>query len=158
MKNIKNLRIGFHVYDKLNSCWNKIGNSDDLDFVTNNWETRFIGIPLTLDNIIELFSDINAVPSFCNHSTIKYSIYNEYNIKPVAVLYGVMDTKDGPYFFKRRMCGEDFIGSFSNGTDPFDDFYCVKNKKKIHIKYVHELYNFINSLKYFDIEYPIFIL
>jgi hypothetical protein len=51
------------------------------------------------------------------------------------------------YFFKRVIGDQDAIGCFSDGSDPFTDFYFVKNRKKIHIRYLHELQYIIDSLQ-----------
>jgi hypothetical protein len=98
---------------------------------------------LTQSIIGDLLGDWNYEPVYFNHSTIQYKLHGEDSLKPLANFYGVMNPKNGPYFFKRRIGYDDLVASHSDGTDPFDDFYCIKSNKKIHLQYLNDFEDFL---------------
>jgi hypothetical protein len=146
--NFKNVKLGSTVWDKESEENFLIANQDDLELVVNNWENRFTGIEITQNNIGELLSDLDLVPSFYSSSKLKYRLFDNDNlIKPLCVFYGAMSVMNNSYFMKSSIGDEEFVCSFSDGNDRFHDFYCIKNRKKIHIRFVHELQNMIDFLQ-----------
>jgi len=127
MKNsLNSVNIGSIVSDKAKAYWFQIRNQQILNYVKDSWHTKFEGVKLSEDNISLFFSDLS--PEYHNESTFKYVLRDDNSSERIQEFFV-------------------FISPDHDLFNNYDDFYCFKNGQKIHMKWVHELDNLINSLK-----------
>jgi hypothetical protein len=125
-KSLNSINRGSIVFDKADSEWFQIRNQQILKYVKENWNRKFKGVNLSENNISMFFSDLTL--EYHNGSTFKYVLKDDKSSELVQEFF-VLISPDHDVF------------------DYYDDFYCFKNGNEIHMNYVHELDNFINSLK-----------
>jgi hypothetical protein len=148
-ESISKLYLGSLIYDIEQSDWFQIRDTETLQYVIENWGKLFKGIELTYNVISTFFSDF--LPSYDSSYSIKYSLFrNEDGTLSLASFYGIyekneivfknFDLSDMDLPNKRHLP----IIQYFAGVDVFKDFYCLRNQKRIHLKYVHELFNLID--------------
>jgi hypothetical protein len=144
--NNNNVKLSSIVWDKDSLDWFQVRSMKGLDYVNKNWETRFVGIDLTENNISLFFSDLE--PTYESESIIKYRLFkNEQMLKCLASFYSFYNRKDDPHFIPYSILTENNIAiQFNAGNELFKGFYRLKNNRRTYVKYVHELQNIFDSL------------
>lgn len=143
---LKELRLKSVILDKESGRLVVINNRAGLNRTKFHWGRRYVGARFSKYILKNIFYDYYIQVMYFSESTVKYLLFGDKEyLKPIFEFYGKMSVKKGPYFFKEIIDGNEIVSARGYGSDPFIDFTLVKNNKRIHLKYAHELQNLLKS-------------
>lgn len=154
MKTIRNFKIGSFIYDKVTRQEFMIHDLKDLGRVATNWGESYKGIRITIDNFMYYFSDLIpeyiVEPVYFTRFKTKYRFfrltYDSHSTRPTIVFYACLNEKYKGYFCNDWISDNVQITSY-NICNPFKYIYCIRNGKRLRLKFIHEIQNVLNSIR-----------
>lgn len=148
MNFINLILVGSRVYDNENVSDVSIRCPEDLEYIKANWNTRFLPISLTQDNIVDFFWDFIIVSSFHNMNTLKYSFFkDEKDRKPFLSFYAKVSNLDQEFIIRADKRFKYAYECLTSCYKPFAILYWIdKVGNELKFNYLHELDNLINYL------------